>query len=164
MFDFAKLQLFSELAKKRWDIPKEKALPEGRGWRMGRGVRASVLVVGEGKEVETDAAVDGAAGVYPVELNIFKRLDKDAAAEVKFVETLLRIVVVVDAATVRAFVHMDVHRAHVGDAIVGLAVAHNGRNAQPGQDGDLVAHVDGERLVVFPKGLVYMVVVFVLRP
>jgi hypothetical protein len=29
MFDFAKLQLFSELAKKRWDIPKEKAPPGG---------------------------------------------------------------------------------------------------------------------------------------
>ena len=69
----------------------------------------------------------------------------------------------VDAAAVRAFIDMDVHRAHVRVAIIRLAVAHDGCNAQPREKRNLITHVDGESLVVQRTGLVDVMVVLMLR-
>ena len=78
-------------------------------------------------------------------------------------ETLLREVVVVDAAAMRAFIDMDVHRAHVRVAIIRLAIAHDGCYAEPREKRTLITHVDGESLVVQRTGLVDVMVVLMLR-
>lgn len=121
-----------------------------------------LFIAGESAEVERKATIDGAGGVDTIDFKVFERLDEKAGTIVEIVETLLWIVVVVDTAPVGSAGHMDTHRAHIGIAVVGLAIADDGGNAQPRSDGDLIAHIDGKSLVVAGTRTIDMVVVTVL--
>lgn len=122
----------------------------------------------EAIEGEADAAVDGAAGADEANLDVGDGQDEDGAAEVELVKILRDDVVVADAAGARLAVDFDVHRAAVDQSIARLAVADDGGDAEPGENGNLIAEIDGEGAAVIDKpvgriGRVHVLVIQMFR-
>ena len=68
----------------------------------------------------------------------------------------------VDAAGTGLAVDLDIDTAVVDDTIAGLAVADNRGNAEPGEDRNPVAEIDGEGALVGDELVTDMVVVLVI--
>ena len=111
------------------------------------------------REVETNAAIDGAACGDGVDAKPFDGVDEDACTEVYFMAARLfdDDIVVRDVARV-LIVYVYIDGAGIGVAIVGLAVADDGGYPQPWENGNLIAGVDDKGLVVFPQRVGNMVV------
>lgn len=117
------------------------------------------IVGAEGAEIEANTAVHGMVGAKEIEVYPLDWADGETESEVEVVLACAfgDIVIVINRSVVVA-IDVDVDGGGIRETCVGLTIADNGHEAQPGKDGNLVAQIyrPGDGVVV--EGVGYMVV------
>lgn len=117
------------------------------------------IVGAKGAEIEANTAVHGMVGAIEIEVYPLDWADGETESEVEVVLACAfgDIVIMINRSVVVA-IDVDVDGSGIRETCVGLTIADNGHEAQPGKNGDLVAQIyrPGDGVVV--EGVGYMVV------
>jgi len=142
-----------------WKTPKDFF------WKRAfRSHASKSLAETEGVYIYGDAAVDGMARVDKVDAEPLEGLDGDASAKIEVVDTAARGdgVCMIYGGGAGILPGADIDGGSIRNALVGLGVAKKRHDAEPGKDGNLVAQVYVEELVVIPLGVAELSIKLVL--